>query len=76
MWEHPEVKRAYYEAFPKLIRKRITRGLQVLAFELYCLRQPVEVVPLEPVENQLTHDLEVSASANEQAVRSMARYLE
>ena len=76
VWEYPEVKRAYYEAFPKLIRKRMTRGLQALAFELFCLRQPVEVVPLEPVENRLMHDLEVSAPANEQAVQSMARYLE
>ena len=76
VWEYPEVKRAYYETFPRLIRKRMTRGLQALAFELYCLRQPVEVVSLKPVENQLTHDLEVSASANEQAVQSMARYLE
>ena len=76
IWEYPEVKRAYYDAFPKLIRKRMTRGLQALAFELYCLRHPVEVVPLKPVENRLTHDLEVTTSANEQAVQSMARYLE
>ena len=76
VWEYPEVKRAYYEAFPKLIRRRMTRGLQALAFELFCLRQPVEVVPLKPIENQLTHDLEVNTSANEQAVQSMRRYLE
>lgn len=76
IWEYPEVKRAYDEAFPRLIRKRMTRGLQALAFELFCLSQPVEVIPLKPVENQLTHDLEVNASANEQAVQSMQRYLE
>ena len=76
VWEYPELKEAYQQAFPPIIRKRMTRGLQVLAFEMYCLKQPVEIVDLKPVENDLTESLEIPASDIEWAVASMQRYLE
>ena len=76
VWEEPELKEAYRHAFPPLIRKRMTRGLQALAFELYCLKQPVEVVKLEPLQNSLTKELGVEPSHTEAAVGAMGRYLE
>ena len=76
VWEYPELKEAYKKAFPPLIRQRMTRGLQALAFELYCLKQPVDVVGLKPIQNDLTKALEISSLDIERAVASMRRYLE
>ncbi len=76
VWEYPELKEAYKNAFPLLIKKRLTRGLQALAFEMYCLKQSVDVAELEPVENDLTKALEIPTSDIERAVSSMQRYLE
>jgi hypothetical protein len=75
IWEYPELKQMYYEAFPSLIRKRMTRGLQALAFEMYCLEQPIEPVKLKPVENTLTKDLGVQLSEITLAVNSMQKYI-
>ena len=76
VWEYPELKKAYRDAFPPVIKRRMTRGLQALAFELYCLKQPVDIVALEPVENDLTRALDIPRSDVERAVTSMQRYLE
>ena len=76
VWEYPELKEAYKNAFPPVIRRRMTRGLQALAFELYCLKQPIDLVTLKPVENDLTKALEIPHSDIERAVTSMQRYLE
>lgn len=76
VWEYPELKEAYKRAFPPLIRQRMTRGFQALAFEMYCLRKPVDVVELKPIRNDLTEALEISTSDIERAVSSMRRYLE
>ena len=76
VWEYPELKEAYRNAFPPVIRQRMTRGLQALAFELYCLKRSVDIVVLEPVENDLTKALEIPSSDIERAVTSMQRYLE
>jgi hypothetical protein len=75
VWENPELKQMYYDAFPSLIRKRMTRGLQALAFEMYCLEQPIEPVKLKPVENALTKDLGVQLSEITFAVNSMHKYI-
>jgi hypothetical protein len=76
VWEYPEMKEAYKQAFPSLIRSRMTRGLQALAFEMYCLEQPVEVIKLKPVENSLTKDLGVQTSEITFAVNSMQKYID
>mgnify|MGYP002780832141 CR=1 FL=1 len=76
VWELPELKQMYSQAFPSLIRKRMTRGLQALAFEMYCLEQPVEPVKLKPVENALTKDLGVQLSEITFAVNSMQKYID
>ena len=76
VWEYPELKGTYKQAFPRLIRSRMTRGLQALAFEMYCLKQSVEVVSLKPIENQLTRDLEIKPEDIAWSVKSMQRYLE
>lgn len=75
VWEEPEIAQAYKHAFPHLIQGRMTRGLQALAFEMYCLRLPVRVVELQPVENDLTKSLGVGRAHTDQAVASMRRYL-
>lgn len=75
-WESPAAKRLYQQSFPPGIRGRMTRGLQAVAFELYCLRQPVDMVRLKPVENALTESLGVTAGHIDRAVRSMQSYLE
>ena len=54
----------------------MTRGLQALAFEMYCLKQPVDVVGLKPIQNEFTEALEIPSSDVERAVASMRRYLE
>ncbi len=76
VWEYPELKEAYKKAFPPLIRQRMTRGLQALAFELYCLKQPVDVVGLKPIQNEFTEALGIPSSDVKRAVASMRRYLE
>lgn len=76
VWEYPAVKEAYREAFPVVLRKRLTRGLQALAFELYCLKQPADSVTLSPIENELTESLEIPVSDIERSAKSMQRYLE
>jgi hypothetical protein len=76
VWEYPELKGMYKQAFPSLIRRRMTRGLQVLAFEMYCHEQPIEPIKLNPVENKLTRDLGVKTSEAERAVTSMQKYLD
>ena len=76
VWEYPELKEVYKKAFPPLIRRRMTRGLQALAFEMYCLKKPVDVVELKPIQNDLTKALEIPTSDVEWAVASMQRYLE
>jgi hypothetical protein len=75
VWEYPELKQMYAQAFPSLIRKRMTRGLQALAFEMYCLKQPIEPVKLKAVENALTKDLGVQRSEITFAVNSMQKYI-
>jgi hypothetical protein len=75
VWEYPEIKNAYSHAFPSILRKRMTRGLQALTFELFCLQQPVEVVTLKPVDNSLTKALDVKASDITRAVALMQHYL-
>ena len=75
VWEEPEIARSYKNAFPKPIRGRLTRGLQALAFEMYCLRVPVRVVDLRPVENDLTSFLGVAPAHTDQAIAAMQRYL-
>jgi hypothetical protein len=76
VWEYPELKQMYSKAFPSLIRKRMSRGLQALAFEMYCLEQPIEPVKLKPVENSLTKDLGVKTSEITFAVNSMQKYID
>ena len=76
VWDYSEVKEAYQAAFPSAIRKRMSRGVQALAFELYCLEQPADIVALTPVENELTQSLDISVSDIAWAVSSMQRYLE
>jgi hypothetical protein len=76
VWELPELRQMYFQAFPSLIRKRVTRGLQALAFEMYCLEQPIEPVKLKPVENTLTKDLGVQLSEITFAVNSMQKYID
>ena len=76
VWEYPELKEAYKKAFPPIIRRRMTRGLQALAFEMYCLEQPVAIVELKPIKNDLTKALEIPSSDIGWAVASMQRYLE
>lgn len=76
VWEEPEVKCAYRRAFLPGLRARMTRGLEALAFELYCLGRPLPAVRLEPLATPLTRQLGVSPAALERAVRSGNRYLE
>lgn len=76
VWEYPELREAYKLAFPSLIRSRMTRGLQALAFELYCLEQPIEQVKLRLVENTLTKELGVQLSDITFAVNSMQKYID
>jgi hypothetical protein len=76
VWELPKLKQMYLQAFPSLIRKRMTRGLQALAFEMYCLEQPIEPVKLKPVENSLTKDLGVQTPEITFAVNSMQKYID
>ena len=76
VWEEPEVARAYRQAFPRPIRGRMTRGLQALAFELHCLRLPVQIVDLQPTENDLIRSLGVERSDTENAVAAMQCYLD
>ena len=76
VWEEPEVARAYKHAFPRLIRSRMTRGLQALAFELHCLRLPVKIVDLQPTDNDLIGSLGVERSQTENAVTTMQHYLD
>ena len=54
----------------------MTRGLQALAFERYCLKQPVDIAELRPIKNDLTRALEIPNSDIGRAVTSMQRYLE
>lgn len=75
VWEEPEVAQTYKNAFPKPLRGRMTRGLQALVFEMFCLRVPVRVVELHPVENGLTRSLGVEREHTDRAVASMQRYL-
>ncbi len=75
VWEEPEVAQTYKNAFPKPVRGRMTRGLQTLAFEMYCLRVPVRLVELHPVENDLIRSLGVERAHTDRAVASMQRYL-
>jgi hypothetical protein len=76
VWEYPDLKVTYKEAFPSILRSRMTRGLQVLAFEMYCLEQSIETITLKPVENKLTRDLGVTTSEAEIAIISMQKYLD
>lgn len=76
VWEYPDIKEAYYQAFPPLVRQRMTRGLQALAFEMYCLKQPVEIVKLRPIENRLTRALDIKHSDITWSVVAMQRYLD
>lgn len=76
VWEYPELKEAYKNAFPHLIRGRMTRGLQALAFEMYCLTRPITSIALEATENDLTRALGISDIDLEQAVDSMQRYID
>jgi hypothetical protein len=75
VWEYPELKAAYKQAFPGLVRSRLTRGLQVLALEMYCLEQPLETVTLKIIENSLTKELGVKTSETEFAANAMQRYI-
>jgi hypothetical protein len=47
VWEYPELKETYKQAFPSFIRSRMARGLQALAFEMYCLEQQIEPIKLK-----------------------------
>ncbi len=76
VWEYPEIKAAYKQAFPSFIRSRMTRGLQVLALEMYCHEQAIESIKLKPIENKLTRELGVTTSETQRAVTSMQRYLD
>jgi hypothetical protein len=76
VWEYPELKETYKQAFPGFIRGRMTRGLQGLAFEMYCLEQSVEPINLKPVENSLTRSLGVQTSDITFAVNSMQKYID
>lgn len=76
VWEEPEVARAYKRAFPAPIRSHLTRGLQALAFELHCLRVTVNVVDLQPTDNDLIQSLGVARSDTDNAVTAMQRYLD
>jgi hypothetical protein len=76
VWEYPEIKASYKQAFPSIIRSRMTRGLQVLALEMYCHEQPIEPIRLKSVENKLTRNLGVTPSETQRAVTSMQRYLD
>jgi hypothetical protein len=76
VWEYPELKEAYKRAFPSFIRGRMTRGLQALALELYCLEQKIEPIKLKPVENSLTRSLGVQTSEITFAVNSMQKYID
>jgi hypothetical protein len=76
VWEYPELKEAYKQAFPSFIRGRMTRGLQGLAFEMYCLEQSVEPIKLKPIENSLTRSLGVQTSEITFAVNSMQKYID
>ncbi len=76
VWEYPELKEDYKQSFPSFIRGRMTRGLQGLAFEVYCLEQSVEPIKLKPVENSLTRSLGVQASEITFAVNSMQKYID
>jgi hypothetical protein len=75
VWEYPELKAAYKGAFPKLIRSRMTRGLQVLALEMYCHEQPLAPITLQPLENSLTKDLGVEKPEVEFAINAMQQYI-
>jgi hypothetical protein len=76
VWEEDEVKTAYRRAFLPPIRKRMTRGLEALVMELYCLKQPVPMVKLPVAENSVTRQLSLERSALEISVHSAKRYLE
>jgi hypothetical protein len=76
VWEYPEIKADYKQAFPSLLRSRMTRGLQVLALEMYCHEQPIEPITLKLVENKLTRELGVTTPETQRAVTSMQRYLD
>jgi hypothetical protein len=76
VWEYPEIKDNYKNNFPSLIRSRMSRGLQALAFELFCLIRDVTSVKLSPLENALTHDLAIPRDAIDWSVRSMQRYID
>lgn len=76
VWEYPELKVLYKNSFPRLIRNRMTRGLQALAFEMYCLKQAIEPISIRPVSNQLTKDLDISTETIAWSVKSMQRYID
>jgi hypothetical protein len=76
VWEYPEIKTKYKEAFPSIIRSRMTRGLQALAFEMYCLEQPIKPIKLKTLENKLTRDLGVKPAETEFAVNAMQKYFD
>lgn len=76
VWEEPTIKAAYHRAFPPFVRRRMSRGLQALAFELFCLRQPTQDVQLIPVENRLTKSLLIRAEELTKAVDAMQRYID
>lgn len=76
VWEEPEIAQAYKRSFPLPIQNRMTRNFQALAFEMHCLRQPVRIVELKPVENDLIRHLNATRAHTERAITSMQRYLQ
>jgi hypothetical protein len=76
VWEYPELKETYKQAFPSFIRSRMTRGLQALALEMYCLEQKIEPIKLKPVDSSLTRSLDVQPFQTQVAVDAMQKYID
>lgn len=76
VWEYSELKTLYKNSFPRLIRSRMTRGLQALAFEMFCLKQTIMPIKISFVQNKLINDLGISEQDITWSVSSMQRYLD
>jgi hypothetical protein len=76
LWGSSATKKDYQQAFPKLIRKRLSPRMLEVAFELFCLEQHPIDVHLEVRENDLTQSLEISTADLVQAVALLQQYLE
>jgi hypothetical protein len=76
LWGSSALKKGYQQAFPRLIRKRLSPRILEVAFELFCLDQHPIDLHLEVRENDLTRSLEITRADLVQAVALLQQYLD